>query len=138
MSPYYRFESGIGLEQIRRSGWLKRTQHPWASYPPYTVILLFECDNLQYIIEQYADGIADLHSLEEGEIQYILKISRLPQKTEPDKSAEWWPESIAHFVDIPRNNLSLIGHRIIKTSPSGQVMSSTFEIYPKEKPIGKD
>ncbi len=135
MKKLFRIVAQSGLDRIKESGKIKTSTTKWEPYSENQVVLLFEGDNVNTLFEKFSKTISEQRDLDEGDPIYVLEIINPPGKLESDQSAKYWPESKAHFGDIPNSCVLIIGESKVIVSRSGYCEIDELVVYDEPKLI---
>ena len=105
----YRIVSGIEMREISAAARIETTRKRWKPYSRNEVVFLFESDDVLRLFERYAGQLADLRGVRLDHEMYALRIMDPPGRVEVDRSVNGWPESRAHFGDIPIQCVCRVG-----------------------------
>ena len=127
MTKYIRIINKEELNNIIDLGKIQTSKHLWEPYAENEIVLLFESENMDYTFNKFGSIITELRDMNPGESIYIIEINNPPGKIESDKSALHWPESKAHFGDIPKSSVSVIGEsKVIDNKPGNYTVEKVI------------
>lgn len=123
-------------ESFNQNRLLKNEEHP--PYHSGQVICFFQGENYEAIFNRYASTLADLRSLKQNDLLYLLKLNNLEdEKVEIDSSQNGWENSFVYLGDIDFKNISVLGFGRVLNGHEGFFEVSNLEEYSNEMSINE-
>lgn len=131
-SMLIRLTSLESIRQIINKRKLEPTSQEWGEYKAGSAIFLFECIDIQTILNRYGPTCAQCHSLKIGDFLYIIEIlnDEIYSRLVKDRSQFGWPESRVLIGDIPINSIIVKGKcQVIKNTVNIDCLGKILSFY---------